>query len=477
MRTIVIVVCIFLSIGTIAQKSAWLEGTIEQATEEFVQIEYPIDMLSGEYDIFRALLDSAGGFVMPIKIQHPTIVRFIYGDHELPVFVSPEETVKLTFDGRYPFYQLQFEQSDGKMDNDCLQKYKNQYGYFDDKNFTFILPSLRILNKNYDIVTSRSTSSAFRYMGYQIQFEQDEVYACPNLSEAFRSYMKDFIVYNWRAYQVHFINPKALSYGMENDFLAVLSPSLLNQPDKLYHPSFCSYVDENILYLARAISGDNTLDYVKDWERIYHVVHDSIGGIDTLVRQFFLGRLLHANLRPANALDIEPLVLEYLEETPISPTRSTVEKKYRYTKKYANGSPAPLFQVVDTAGNEVDLESFRGKYVYLSFWAKWCSNCIDEMYSSKSNKFLLREEEDIVFLYVSVEESQETWKKHYATNDIKGVHLWIKGTSNQLATDYGLRSLPKYYFIDKEGNFIAPFTKVSDVAFVKYIKELLSVEE
>jgi peroxiredoxin len=43
------------------------------------------------------------------------------------------------------------------------------------------------------------------------------------------------------------------------------------------------------------------------------------------------------------------------------------------------GSPAPLFSLRDGKNNAVTLENFKGKAVFLVFWAPWCALCKEEL--------------------------------------------------------------------------------------------------
>src|SRR3954471_1342552 len=58
------------------------------------------------------------------------------------------------------------------------------------------------------------------------------------------------------------------------------------------------------------------------------------------------------------------------------------------------GQMAPDFVIKDPSGKEVKLSDYRGKIVFLNFWASWCEPCkaempdLDSMNASfKSRKF------------------------------------------------------------------------------------------
>ena len=43
------------------------------------------------------------------------------------------------------------------------------------------------------------------------------------------------------------------------------------------------------------------------------------------------------------------------------------------------GEVAPDFELSDLSGNTVKLSDYKGKVVFLAFWASWCPRCMDEL--------------------------------------------------------------------------------------------------
>ncbi|WP_162846798.1 TlpA family protein disulfide reductase [Marinicella litoralis] len=59
-------------------------------------------------------------------------------------------------------------------------------------------------------------------------------------------------------------------------------------------------------------------------------------------------------------------------------TTSTAETKNDQTAN--DGIDGPLaFTLNDLAGNEVNAEDYRGKWLVLNYWATWCAPCRDEI--------------------------------------------------------------------------------------------------
>ena len=119
--------------------------------------------------------------------------------------------------------------------------------------------------------------------------------------------------------------------------------------------------------------------------------------------------------------------------------------------KLHTGQPAPDFTLKDIEGKEVSLKDFKGKTIYLDFWATWCSPCIAEIPDAKKleEEFKTR---DVVFLYISIDQNEETWRKIIGEKQMGGVQLIsIEGFSSEIAQKYKLKAVPTYILINKTG--------------------------
>jgi len=110
------------------------------------------------------------------------------------------------------------------------------------------------------------------------------------------------------------------------------------------------------------------------------------------------------------------------------------------------GNIAPDFTLLNLEGEEVSLSDFRGKHVYLNFWATWCSFCDMEMPDLQR---VYDENDDMVVLGVNVMERLDEVKPYIEENGLTfPVVLDEEGMMGSL---YLVRGMPTTYFIDKEG--------------------------
>lgn len=98
-------------------------------------------------------------------------------------------------------------------------------------------------------------------------------------------------------------------------------------------------------------------------------------------------------------------------------------------------------------------KQFKGKVIYLDFWATWCGPCKTEMPLSKQKKAEFKGK-DVVFFYLTGAISPEiAWQKQIS--DIPGDHIRLTAEQwNAIAKQYNVATIPHYMLIDKKGNVV-----------------------
>jgi len=101
------------------------------------------------------------------------------------------------------------------------------------------------------------------------------------------------------------------------------------------------------------------------------------------------------------------------------------------------------------------IKKYRGKVIYVDFWATWCAPCKDGIARIKPLKEELAKD-DVVFVYITNPTSPE---KDYqkAIPDIKGEHFKVSADDwNLLTSKFNIYGIPHYALVDKTGRIVNP---------------------
>ena len=120
------------------------------------------------------------------------------------------------------------------------------------------------------------------------------------------------------------------------------------------------------------------------------------------------------------------------------------------------GEEVPDFELTGVDGKTYRLSDYKGKKLYLKFWASWCSICLASL--PDTNELAKEASDDYVILTVvspgqKGEQAEEAFKKWYQGLDYKNLPVLLD-PSGKLLASYGVRSYPTQVFIDKEGKLV-----------------------
>lgn len=163
---------------------------------------------------------------------------------------------------------------------------------------------------------------------------------------------------------------------------------------------------------------------------------------------------IYRNVKYRTVAESEANLAAFKSKFPKSEYTAVVEKTIAKKKKLSAGQPAIDFDVVTPEGKRMKLSDYKGKVVFLDFWASWCGPCIAEMPHAKKVKEHFKDNKNVVFVYISIDDEEENWKKAMEKHGIEGAHGWQgSGWQGPVSTEYGVNSIPAYFLIDRKGNF------------------------
>ncbi len=115
------------------------------------------------------------------------------------------------------------------------------------------------------------------------------------------------------------------------------------------------------------------------------------------------------------------------------------------------------WQLIDTENNTVLLSDFKGKVIYINFWATWCGPCIGEMPEIQTFYDKFKDNENVAFIVASTEDL-DVIQKFIAD---KGYTFPVYSIKSQVPTVMEYNTIPTSFLINKDGGIVLHHTGVA----------------
>ena len=139
---------------------------------------------------------------------------------------------------------------------------------------------------------------------------------------------------------------------------------------------------------------------------------------------------------------------------------------YKQYKLVTIGEKAPNSTFYTLENEPVSISSYKGKLVIIDVWATWCSSCIKKMPEYMELKDKYKNNKDIIFLAVSIDQEEKTdlWKKTIENKDMHSLtNLIAPGNKSSFSSDYFITGVPRYIIISKESEIINAYTSLDNI--------------
>lgn len=458
-----LMLCSLIGIG----QNTPFSGQILNPISKTLSIEYVYDQFTGEDAFFQVDLKPDGTFVADLEIQGPTVVFLSHAGRQFPIFVENNQACDIKFQAKNPQESL-FGSADFIQNNQLFQAYYKEFKTNKGGESYLFVGGLGAKVKDEDLLFYQSHKPDENFVYIQEKRKAalsflEEKKAVNQEAKAAYNYIKTDINYYW--------NIHLLMFGQTNNpanleaYKTALSFSNIKDAAVFYHPQFLQFLN---IYALKNCANGKELNFYKDLQVIYGCIKRN-DDLSPPIKEYIIGKLLFLNLRSESMEAVHPLFVDFIETVQSTKIKEALSQKYELANEFKTGVIAPDFELENQYGESVKLSDFKGKKVFISFWASWCRPCLRNMEYARKNKAKLANE-NIEFVYVSIDNYIEEWRKGAVVAEETGTHLWADRRIAAVLRLYKVAVLPKYFLIDEEGKFITGFPSVKDDAFVDFIR-------
>ena len=165
------------------------------------------------------------------------------------------------------------------------------------------------------------------------------------------------------------------------------------------------------------------------------------------------------------------IAIKYVQEIMENPELSVPDPEEMEVTTIDFESNMLLFQ--DLEGNEFSLRNFENKVLFINYWATWCNPCLAEMPSMAELYNQYKENNNIVFLYLSKEDA-DTIIDYIPKDDSLGqLPIYKVVTDDDL---FSTRGIPTTFIVNRNGEIVIKDVGSAvwnDQSVVDYLDNLL----
>ncbi|MCP4442407.1 MAG: TlpA family protein disulfide reductase [Aureispira sp.] len=446
-----IIFCICIGQHALAQRpNVLLLGTIANNESKVVLLQVDKRYLNNTQEEYASTINEQGKFGIACLIELPQLVTLKYKKQEITLFLEPYDTLEIRLDGETFPNAITFG-GRGKDNNELWQTFQNSFPQ--DNNLFHYRQYKRgsyyyKIHEDADALMRKNSANDYIQL-LDRELTKKEMLAKLYTAEDDRRFTEGFL-YFLQAEIAYDYWYKLLAYGdifryrVEETFLSFMDS--IDGAHSLMLGSFKyrEFVQAAVNYRCMQYQEKDANPYIQR----YRYAQKQLTG---RTRYFAMAYILNKALYKQPLKTVLPIYEDFIKDNPYFELDRLVLDAFQQANQFMAGTPAPNFELLNSKGKVVKLSDYKGKVVYLDFWATWCRPCMKKLEELKPLEASF-EGKDIVFLHISLDASASTWQKTLQKKQFRGIHL-LNNPETNLTRDYEVLSVPKFFLINKQGQF------------------------
>ena len=388
-------------------------------------------------------LQEDGTFEFSDTLDMPGDFYLRFDNKTIPLYLAPWEHLYISFDTEYFPSSVEFTGGLAK-ENEFLM----QADAFNREQSSIIRKYYEAAPEEYLRVMDSLSKAENKLL--------DDYYGeNPEMDAAFvesRKVLNEFSYYsallNYEA--IHTYYAKVDSVELPTDWYAFLDNIKLDDPGYIKVPVSLNVIntiinkrieDENGL-------GDDAWGTVELLEKQFDYVVTNFESQELINHFLFTNLSTHIDARGTDGA--EDLIEQFYLVSTDEEEKEAIRKKAEEWAHLSRGMPAPEFALPDINGDMVSLADFKGKYVYIDFWATWCGPCkIEIPYLEKMTEEY--KDKNLEIISISVDRDKQAWIDMVTEDQPQWIQLH---DSIMINDEYLVKYIPTFVLIDREGKII-----------------------
>jgi thiol-disulfide isomerase/thioredoxin len=383
-----------------------------------------------------------------LDIAFSQFITFSYGAETIELFVEPTDDLKMSFVGNQLLKTIEFS-GDGAANNRCWIAFKRRFRNDPMSNYSTDLLSPKLDSTTVSRATNWTHSDYLTFANADREAELDFIHTHKALilKRLYSTLWKNVMyTYDTKLYAFFLFKkmPKEEARRIADRFF----------PERGFN--YADYERNETVVFRNALKtfvhfqARLQLDEDENKDALYETIEKKMINYD----RFWLEKeLLVEVLNKERSFSFgRQRIDQYRKDCTFPELVKELDSKFDNYLDVTERAEAPDFQLVTADGQVKKLSDFKGRVVFINFWASWCKPCLAN-FSKYANTRQQLYSEGVVLLNLSIDEQPPQYR--VALNrlnpiGVNGQPIDMKEAKKQ----YGLYEIPAYYLVDKQGRLV-----------------------